>query len=186
MAKKADHENIRIFLEKGIDIEGRIIHLCSDIDSLVIGEIIRGIQVMITKNKEPISIFINTFGGCPYSSFALYDFIRSLEEIIFKTYNIGSCMSGGTVIFMAGDERYMYPNAVFMFHTVSSFSEGLLHQLIDESDECKRLYKQMCYLYGSHGKLTAKEWTSKLRYHNVYIRADDARELEIINDVIKY
>lgn len=185
-SKKPNNDNATMFLERGINLDNRVIHLSGEIDSDVVTEIIKGMQLLIEKNKEPISLFINTFGGCPYSSFALYDFIKSLEDIIVKTYNIGCCMSGGTIIFLAGDERYMFPNAVFMFHTVSSTSEGKLHELVDESDECKKIFKQMIDVYSKNGKLTTKDWTRRLKYHNIYMRAKEAKELGIVTDVVKY
>jgi len=183
IAKKASLDNTQIFLERDIDLDNRIIHLSGEIDAYTISDIIKGIQLMVLKNKEPISIFINTFGGCPYSSFALYDFISHLD-ITVKTYNIGCCMSGGTIIFLAGDERYMFSNAVFMFHTVSSTSEGKLHELVDESSECQRIFQQMINIYSAHGKLTTKEWTKRLKYHNIYMRKEEALALEIITGVI--
>lgn len=178
-------DNANVFLEKGIDIENRVIHLFGEIEAGTIGEVIRGIQLMAIKSKEPINIYINTFGGCPYSSFALYDFMRGLHEIVFRTFNIGCAMSGGTIIFLAGDERYAYKNSVYMFHTVSSIAEGKLHELIDESAECQRIFQQMIDIYSTHSQLATKDWKRRLKYHNIYMRAEEALKVGLIQGVIE-
>lgn len=186
--KKSDKDmkpdNFHMFFEKGINIENRTIHLFEEINADIASEIIRGMQLMASKNQDPISVFLNTFGGCPYSSFALYDFIRNLEDIIVKTYNIGCCMSGGTIIFLAGDEKYMFSNSVFMFHSVSSFSEGKQFEMQDESDECKKIFKQMCQIYAQHGTLTAKQWASRCKFRNVYFRVEEAVRYNLVTKVI--
>ena len=186
--KKSDKDmkpdNFHMFFEKVINIENRTIHLFEEINADVTSEIMRGMQLMVSKNLEPISLYLNTFGGCPYSSFALYDFIKSLEDVLVKTFVTGCAMSGGSIIFLAGDERYMYENSVLMLHTVSSFSEGKQFEMQDESDECKQIFKQMCIIYGNHSNLSAKSWSNKVKYRNIYIRATEAVRLNLVTRVI--
>jgi len=184
-AKKTTTDTASIFLASGVDIEHRIIDLFDDIDSETVGTAIKGIQLMMMKSTtDPITVFINSFGGCPYSSFGLYDVLRSLPCMV-KTVNIGCCMSGGSMVFLAGDERYCYENAVFMFHSVSSYAEGKVKlDLKSETEECDRIHDQLCTILGENTNKTVKQWNKLIEHKDIYYRWEKAKELGIINDVM--
>lgn len=185
LAKKTSDDASSVFLASGIDVGRRIIDLFDDIDNETVGMAIKGVQLMMMKSETtPITIFINSFGGCPYSSFALYDVLRSLPCMV-KTINVGCCMSGGSLIFLAGDERYCYENAVFMFHSVSSYAEGKVRlDLKSETEECERIHKQMCEVLGENTKKSIKQWNKLIEHKDVYYRWKQAKRLGIVNDVI--
>lgn len=184
--KKLNTDNTDKFLEHGIDIENRIIHLFQDIDAETCGIVVKGLQLMIIKNREKdIDIYVNSFGGCAYSAIGLYNFIRTLKTCNINTYNIGCAMSGGSIVFMAGDSRYMYENTVFMFHSVSSQAEGKVYlDLIEEAEECKRIHQDLCKIYSKHTNKSQKQWDNLIKYKNVYYRAENSIKLGIVHKVI--
>ena len=186
--KKMSHDNSSMFIEENVDIDNRRIHLAADISAKEVSRVIRGIQLMITKDPElPIDIFINSDGGCVYTAFGLYNFIRSQSKTTFRTYNIGCAMSGASIIFLAGDERYMYKDTVFMFHTVSNNSDGgtLFGDMVPDTEETKKLYVQMCKIYAERTNIGYREWYRKLKFQNQYYRAKESLEMEIVDKVIK-
>lgn len=184
--KKLSSDNTDNFIGHGIDIENRVIHLTDDIDAQTSGRVIKGLQLMMVKNKEKdIDIYINSFGGCPYSSIGLYNFIRTLKTCDVNTYNIGCAMSGGSIIFMAGDNRYMYEDTVFMIHSVSSGAEGKVYlDLVEEADECKRIHADLCKIYARHTNKSEKQWHRLIEHKNRYYRAEKAIEMGIVHKVI--
>ena len=171
-------DNTTVFIDDSININDRIIHLFGSVDDEMASNVIKGIQLMVTKDSsKPISIYINSFGGCPYAAFGIYDYIRSIH-IVVKTYVTGCAMSGGSIIFMAGDERYMFPNAVLMLHSVSSIAEGKVFlDLIDETEECKRIHKQMCEVYAEGSNKTVKQWHKLIEYKDRYYRIEEALKI---------
>jgi ATP-dependent Clp protease protease subunit len=173
------------FLETGIDIENRKIHLFGEIEEQAASTVIKGIQLMMAKDiDKTIDIYINTVGGCYYSSVATYDFIRACPTPI-RTYAMGQCMSGGTLIFLAGSEKYMYENSVLMFHSVAAMAEGkVFSSLIPETNECLRIFKDMNTIYARHSNRSIREWNKLLKHDDVYIRTDDAKEYQLITAVI--
>jgi ATP-dependent Clp protease protease subunit len=182
---KASSDNIARFLDHGIDIEGRTIHLFKEIELDSSSMVIMGIQIMVRKNKtKPIHIFINTEGGCFYSSIAIYDFIVSCTETPIYTYNMGQCMSAGATIFMAGDKRFMYKNSVFMLHSVSTVADGKAFHIKGESEECEKIFDQMCQIYSDASNMTKKQWKQTLKYVDKYYRSEAALELKIVEKVI--
>lgn len=184
--KRLNSDNTSTFIEDGINVDSRIIHLFDDIDADSVSKVIRGIQLMIVKNPElPIEIYINSQGGDPYSSFGLYSFIRSLTVNI-KIFVTGCAMSGASIILMAADERIMYEESVLMLHSVSSSASGKVYlNLEDETEECKKVHKQLCEIYASRSHVKFNVWNSKIKRNDLYIRADEALEMGLIDRIIK-
>jgi|GEM_PF-3502407 len=185
-AKRLNTDNTDNFINSGVNVDDRIIHLFTDIDPESAGVVIKGIQLMMAKTLEkPIDIYINSTGGDPYSSIGLYDFIHSLSGVVINTYNIGCAMSGASIIFLAGDNRYMYENCVFMFHSVSSSAKGKVFlDLVDEAEECKRIHKQLCAIYAKHTNKTEKQWDHLIKTNDRFYRAVMAKEIGIVHKVI--
>ena len=86
---------------------------------------------------------------------------------------------------MAGDRRFMYPNAVFMFHTVSSIAEGKAFEIKTESDECERIFDQLCQIYADSSTKTKRQWKQILKHMDRYYRKDVALELKIVEKVVE-
>ena len=74
---------------------------------------------LIGQGVRTVYLLISTPGGAVINGINLYSFLRSLP-IRLITHNMGSVDSIGTVIFLAGSERYASPHATFMFHGVAS------------------------------------------------------------------
>jgi ATP-dependent protease ClpP protease subunit len=63
-------------------------------------------------------------GGQVAAGIALYNFLKSIPPKIVM-HNMSSVDSIGTVVFLAGDERYASPNTTFLFHGVEmQFQQG--------------------------------------------------------------
>jgi ATP-dependent Clp protease protease subunit len=183
--KRLNSDNTTIFLEDGIDVDNRIIHLFDDIEQHSISKVIRGIQLMLVKNKEmPISIFINSFGGDVYSGFGLFDFIKSLEVEV-HIHVVGTAMSAASIILMSGDYRYMYENSKIMLHSASGGIEGKSFEIVNDAEEHKRIYQQMAEIYASRSNVDYKKWMKDLKYENLYYRAEEALGLGLIDKIIK-
>ncbi len=181
-----NNEDTEDFLIRGIDILRRRVMLDTEIDFELVGLVIRGIQLMLDRSESaPIHVYISTFGGCPYASFGLYDFIKSLDNTTVYTYAMGGVMSGGTIIFSAGDHRIIYPNVVIMLHSVSSAAEGKVYpNLVNETEECKTIHMEMMKIYASVTNLSKKQWHNKLKYEDIYLRRDKIMELGFADAVI--
>jgi ATP-dependent Clp protease, protease subunit len=184
MNRKMSHDSNSMFIDDGVDIVNRIIHLKGDIDTDSVATVMKGIQLCIVKSPDlPIDIYINSDGGDPYSAFGLYDFIR-LQKVTINTHVVGHAMSAASVILMAGDTRTMTENSVLMLHTVRSGADGKVYPILDdETEECKKIHEQMSEIYGSRTKLDAKKWSKKIKYHNVFIRKDEALALGLVDKI---
>ena len=70
--------------------------------------------------RKPIKLFINSFGGSCYDGLALVDVIKQSKTPV-HTISIGSSMSMGLWIYLAGHKRYIGENATLMFHDVTTW-----------------------------------------------------------------
>lgn len=183
--RKMTPDNNSMFIDDGVNLKDRVIHLFEDVGSDSVGKVIRGIQLMLVANKEPIDIFINSFGGCPYSAWAVANFITLQKDVLIRTHALGAVMSAATTVFLAGDEKLCYENSVFMFHTVSSGVEGkYTNELKDNYLECQRIHEDMCEFYGKYTKTTSKEWMKLLKGNDLYIRPEQAVEMGIVDRIV--
>jgi ATP-dependent protease ClpP protease subunit len=66
---------------------------------------------------QTVYFVLSTPGGQVASGLTIYNFLRGVPFKLI-THNIGNVDSIGNAIFLAGQERYVCPNATFMFHGV--------------------------------------------------------------------
>ena len=79
-------------------------------------------------SRKPLAIYINSEGGDTYAMFKIYDHIRN-SPLFIATIVAGYASSAGFIIFLAGDQRIMFPNAFLGFHATTiyysrDYSEG--------------------------------------------------------------
>lgn len=73
--------------------------------------------------REPIKLYIYTYGGACYAGFALIDAIRASKTPV-HTIVLGTAMSMGIFIFNAGHKRFIGEHATLMYHDVSLHLES--------------------------------------------------------------
>ncbi len=66
---------------------------------------------------------ISSFGGNFDRAVSLYNTLRALP-LTLVTHNVGNVGSAAIALFLAGEERYACPQAVFFFHPSSASLEG--------------------------------------------------------------
>ena len=184
---KNQPDNTICFFDNHINLDDRVIHIFDEIDQEMASNVIKGVQLMLAKDTtKPIDIYINTFGGCVYSSFAIYDYLRA-QTVEIRTYNLGCAMSGGSIIYLAGDVRYTYKNSVFMIHTVSdSVPYTKEFEIAANAEENKAIVKQMCEIYGERTNRDAAEWRKIIKYEDKYYRSEEAIKLNIATKLVEY
>lgn len=85
--------------------------------------------------REPIKLYIYTYGGVCYAGFALIDAIRASKTPV-HTIVLGTAMSMGIFIFNAGHKRLIGEHATLMYHDVSlhldnEMTEGIKIELAE-------------------------------------------------------
>ena len=83
MAKVRDWDAVNAYFEYGLDSSNRRVFLLGGVDESPIGNAIKGIYFLAGQSdKEPIELFIGSFGGSLYEMFSLYDVLNTVAAPI--------------------------------------------------------------------------------------------------------
>lgn len=180
--KKYDYHAVDNFMEYGIDLDGRWIHLDDDVDDVSVGRVIKALQLMDRDTTEkPIRLLVNSFGGSVYDGLALYDAIRNCKSEI-HTYGYGKIMSMAVHILIAGDKRYMSPRSTIMVHEISDFVYGQLEDIKIQVKEAERLERVLIDIFVERTNIKDRDYWEKLK-KETYFTADQSIEKGIINEI---
>lgn len=135
--------------------------------------------------RKPIKLFINSFGGVVYDGLALVDVIKQSKTPV-HTISIGSSMSMGLWIYLAGHKRYIGENATLMFHDVANWVWDKTETIKQELNESLRLQKIICNEITSTSSVKQSTLDDYItRKAEWYIPADEAIKLKLANGYYK-
>lgn len=140
-----------------------------------------------TKEREPITIRINSAGGAVYELYSVLGTIERLQKRGYKIHTqiTGKGFSCGMVLFCAGDKRIVSRFSTLLYHSVSSYTAGKLMPMEEDIEEVKRL--------NEFGKEFIKEKTGvdvdviykeKTKYSDIFISGEEAFEFGLATDMI--
>jgi len=104
----------RLILKHNIDLSQRCINIDGDIEDYSYTKLDKQLKVLEFKN-EPITIYINSFGGCLLTQFAIIDRIHS-SPCVINTVGTGVVMSAAIGILAAGQHRVVTKFTTLMHH----------------------------------------------------------------------
>jgi len=182
---KIAKDAIDIYFEHGIDQINRRIFLYGDVDEDQIGQVIKGIFLLRSLNKEKsIEIYVGTLGGNIYEMFGLYDVIRNCDGKII-TIGMGKVMSSGILILAAGDEKKAFRNTSFMMHEFSAYGdgEGASSQRVS-LEHIDDLHKKWAECMEERTRIPVREWYKMLKSPDYFFDIDEAIDLKIVDEII--
>jgi len=143
----------------GIDVKNREIYIneyddsgeSAGIDHRMLQTFIKNINLLKNQNKEPITIHMQTSGGCWYSGMGIYDAIKNCKcKTTFIGY--GQLCSMGSVIIQSATKRMITPSSIFMCHFGSSdltgdYLSSQNYALVDKmnAETMLSIYADKCY-----------------------------------------
>lgn len=175
--------------------DSRIFYLSDDVDNSSIGNLIFNILYVISKDdekdkkekdytREPIKLYINSYGGNVRDMWGLIDVILNSKTPIY-TYCTGYAMSAAFKIFLAGHKRYCYKHSAFMYHQMNCWREGKYQDLVEDRVEMDYLNKTIEEYVIERTKLTRDDIDSiGEKKKDFYIHANDALKYGIVNEIL--
>jgi len=180
---------LRELNEYYIDIENRDIFYSYDIEQATpffLESKIKTIEKLnpINDNDEDkyINLHINSYGGDAYGMLGTIDVIR-LSKYPIRGIAKGQVMSAGAYILIGCKERIMTKNSIMMLHDLNTFINGTYKDISSEYDHVKTLQK-IVYSYLESNSNKDKEWWENKLQRNLYLSADEALELGLIDKII--
>lgn len=172
-AEKADKSEMEKMLS-----EDRMIFMFGHIGTFTAEDIIKKLLLYDKQDSEkPVKLVIGSYGGDVYSSFAIIDIMEYVECPV-ETIGIGMVMSGGLLIFMAGDKRDVSQTASILSHRFWTIKAGSQAQLKADQVEDDRVHKRMIDHYIKFSKYgTKKEVEANLlKETNVWLTPEETIE----------
>jgi ATP-dependent Clp protease, protease subunit len=165
-------------------LEDRIILINGDLKEDLIEKAAIPLMQM-AQEKEPIQIYINSYGGSINDSQAIVDIMQTVDNPII-TMAFGKAMSAGFDIFLAGDYRISYPNTVFMCHSGSaSLGPQTLSAINVEAKLHEEYFRRWSKFYAARTKVAEKEWHDLLCGSlNKYYFPEEALKLGIVHHIV--
>lgn len=191
---KYTSEDIDLLLEKGIDVPGRVIYFgtqkgleedeLSSINEMTVDDCIMKLDLLsnINKEKNPITLKMNTKGGDVYQGLRLVDAIKRCPcQIIFE--GSGLIGSSGILVLLACDLRGLTKNTTLLIHSVSSSSSDNFQNNSIDHIEHKRLQGIMVNSLRQNGHLSESFWRETIKY-DLYLNAREALKLGLIDHIL--
>ena len=178
-----------------VDENKRLIYISDDIDNSSMGQICWSLLYLLQEDeekeekeknfvREPIKIYVNSYGGSVYDMWALIDIMLSSKTPIY-TYCTGYAMSAAFNIFLAGHQRYASKRATFMYHQISCWRCGKYQDLVEDRAEMDWLQKSMeDYVIERTNFTQDKLDEIREKKIDVYLHSEEALKRGIINEII--
>lgn len=136
------------------------------------------------KKIKPIKLFINTYGGCLASSFLVADRIEAMKRPVHAIVE-GNVASGGTVISMVGNKRYIRPRAKMLIHQHRTGCWwGTAKQIEDFAHNSAYNSKAILKFYKDY-TLMDEEFLNELLKSDLYFNAEDCVEMGFADEILK-
>lgn len=130
---------------------------------------------------KPIYLHITSDGGCLFSGFMGSDMIRNSKIPIYTVVE-GSVASAGTLLSIAGQQRYMTEHSYLLIHQLSSGSVGNYEQLSDSQENNTELMKRLKEVYFKYTHLTPKQINDSLK-RDIYWNYDKSKKAGLVDDI---
>jgi ATP-dependent Clp protease protease subunit len=130
----------------------RVVYLGTAIDSGVANALIAQLLFLEADNPErEINLYINSEGGDPSATLALYDTIRFIKSPVATTC-VGQAVAAGAVLLAAGQagHRSVLRHARVVLHQPAAQGRGSIPDLILQADEVVRVRTQLEEILSAH------------------------------------
>lgn len=164
---------------------GRIIYLSGQVDELTAQEV--NCELLKLQRDDPledITLFVDTYGGDMFASFAIVDMMELITCDI-RTICIGKAFSAGQFIFSTGakGKRFMSPHARLMLHNPIAGYMGSVPDIEVEVEEIQKSRDLFVKHIAKRSNMTAED-IKQLIQRNAYLDANQAIEMGFADSVI--
>ncbi len=139
-----------------------------------------------TLNAKRITVKINSLGGDVNHALAIHDLLAEHPALVTTQIN-GLCASAATIVAMAGKERRMSKNALFLIHQCSAYvGRANQEQLAQELETQKTVNGRMLDIYTAACNGKEAEISDLLKANNglgKWLTATEAKDFGFVTDI---
>ena len=137
-------------------------------------------------NAKRITVKINSLGGDVNHALAIHDLLAEHPALVTTQIN-GLCASAATIVAMAGKERRMSKNALFLIHQCSAYvGRANQEQLAQELETQKTVNGRMLDIYTATCNGKEAEISELLKANNglgKWLTATEAKDFGFVTDI---
>lgn len=132
---------------------------------------------------KKINVLISSLGGDVNHALAIHDILK-MSNAEITTEIVGATASSGTIIAMAGKERKMSNNALFLSHNAWMLAVGNADQLRKQADDLEAFNDRIINIYQ---KVTGKsrEQVKALMDEEKWIDAENAKDFGFVTETFE-
>lgn len=177
-------ERYRFFLDEGVSIEDRVVHVTGTIgEDTSFEHVDCSITTLERESKQPITVRICSGGGSVYEALAIVGRLTASPcEIITEAY--GQVASAACLILACGSNRRISKYTTFLHHESSTWVSGKTTFMKEELEQLEREEQQWSQWMADFSKLTAKQWRTRSVKREYYLTAEDCLEIGIVDEII--
>jgi ATP-dependent Clp protease protease subunit len=166
----------------------RVVFLIGEVSEASVAYACVQIMSLNLQNNEPITLFVNTYGGSIHEMYALYDVIQ-LSSAPVRTFGLGKVMSAGVLILASGQKGHRAASAScsIMVHAASGGARGTIREMATTINHVIELENRMWTALAHETGRSAEDWYERTGQgtRDVFLSAEEAKELGIIDTVLR-
>lgn len=138
---------------------------------------------MHSTDNSPIVLLINSIGGLLDVTYSIIDTIK-ISRIPVWTVNMGQALSGGCMIFLAGEKRFTLPHSWCMTHMGSGGTSGNYDQSKEQQKVWDEQVKNMGEYIMSQSGIDDKTWR-KYKNKDWWLNSEQQLEFGFATDKLE-
>lgn len=132
--------------------------------------------------EKTVNLHLNSGGGDVYASVSISNFIRERKNPV-NIYIDAIAASGASIIAMAADNLYMYPNSMMMIHRAAAMAYGNTDDFAKISADLKKFDEVVCASYLNRFKGTEEELTALIK-EETYFTAKECLAVGLADEIV--
>lgn len=166
-------------------IKARVIMISEEIsDKLARAVTAQCILMQEEDGEAPITVYVNSPGGCADSGFAIYDMLRFVSPPIHMVC-AGICASAAVLIYMAAekDKRFSLPNSRFLLHQPSTSLFGTAADIEINANQIIKLRERYNTIIARETGKSADKVTEDAD-RDFWLSASEAKEYGLVGGIV--
>ena len=169
--------------DEDIDTKNDLIILNEEIDQKLSDKIVLQIHELQSVHKDkPIYMLLDSPGGEVIEGARIIDAMVASKRPIY-TVAVGEAASMAAIIHSYGAKKYILPNAILMYHAISSSYSGDIVRMNSRLKMAKMLQDRYIQHIAAHSNTTVAELNTKMM-EEWWVNAEEAVDRKLADDMI--
>ena len=134
------------------------------------------------ENRKPITIFINSDGGCLNSVLNFINTIK-LSKTPVITIGMGKVYSAGFLLLLAGHKRYCFENTEGLLHSGNFGIRNSTEKVMDYIDHTKKVEQKVKEYIIDNSNISSEEYDKNYR-NEWYMLSNELLQYNIVTKII--